>query len=174
MAVLLTSCSMGMSKRSFMLTDYTAVANECFEELIAAIQNQDNKGVQSLFSDKTLRETQNIEGAICELFDYYQGELVSYDDWGGANLSGEMNSDGTGRYRTALYSTYDIETTKDKYRFAMEFISMDTAGEDNVGIRSLYIIRLEDDTDPQYAYRGDGKDTPRININKKNSISSGA
>lgn len=107
-----------------------------------------------------------MEEAVRALFDYYQGEMISYDDWGGANLAGGMNDDGTGRRWTALYSTYDVETTRDKYRFAMEFMLQDTADADNVGIRSLYVIRLADDPEPQHAYRGDGEDTPGINIYK--------
>ena len=53
-----------------------------------------------------------------------------------------------------------------QYRFAMEFMLQDTADADNVGIRSLYVIRLADDPNPQRAYRGDGENTPGININK--------
>ena len=62
------------------------------------------------------------------------------------------------------------QSTVNKYRFAMEYMLLDTADADNVGIRSLYIIRLADDTDPQFAYRGDEKYTPGININKKSRI----
>ena len=54
--------------------------------------------------------------------------------------------------------------------YTMEYMLLDTADADNVGIRSLYIIRLADDTDPQFAYRGDEKYTPGININKKSRI----
>ena len=51
----------------------------------------------------------------------------------------------------------------------------DTAGAylicaKNIGIWSFYIIKLQDDTDPQFAYRGDDKFTPGINFNKKNVI----
>ena len=53
-----------------------------------------------------------------------------------------------------------------QHRFAMEFMLQDTADADNVGIRSLYVIRLADDPNPQRAYRGDGENTPGININK--------
>ena len=81
-------------------------------------------------------------------------------------VDGGMNDDGTGRYWTAVYSTYDVETTQDQYRFAMELILRDSADVANVGIRSLYVIRLEDDPEPQFAYRGDGEDTPGINIHK--------
>ena len=77
-----------------------------------------------------------------------------------------MKADGTGRYWKCLYATYDVETTQDQYRFAMEFMLQDTADADNVGIRSLYVIRLADDPNPQRAYRGDGEDTPGINIHK--------
>lgn len=60
-----------------------------------------------------------------------------------------MNADGTGRYWKCLYATYDVETTQDQYRFAMEFMLQDTADADNVGIRSLYVIRLADDPNPR-------------------------
>ena len=169
MAVLLTSCTIGglpINRYAYMRVDYTAAANDRFEELIAAVQKQDVAAVQSLFSQNALREAQDMEEAVRALFDYYQGEMISYDDWGGDNLKGGMNTDGTGRRWTALYSTYDVETTRDKYRFAMEFMLQDTADADNVGIRSLYVIRLADDPEPQRAYRGDGEDTPGINIYK--------
>ena len=39
-----------------------------------------------------------------------------------------------------------------------------------MGIKSLYVIRFEDDTDPQMAYRGDGKNTPGVNINKRKNV----
>ena len=37
-------------------------------------------------------------------------------------------------------------------------------------INSLYIVIKSDDTDPNYAYRGDDKNTPGINIGIKNII----
>lgn len=91
MAVLLTSCTIGglpIDRYAYMRVDYTAAANDRFEELIAAVQKQDGAAVQSLFSQNALREAQNMEEAVRALFDYYQGEMVSYDDWGGDNLKG--------------------------------------------------------------------------------------
>ena len=166
--LLLTSCSFGGSdmRKDFFAMNDNKVANECFEKIIEAIQNQDSTSLKSLFSDKALKEAQNMDETINELFNYFQGKMISYNDWGGPGVNAGMNDDGTGRYWKKLNSTYDVKTSKDEYRFAMEFISMDTADADNVGIRSLYVIRLENDTDSQFAYRGDGKDTPGININK--------
>lgn len=167
--LLLTSCSLegfGMRKKFFSTND-SEIANDCFEKVIEAIQNQDGAALKSLFSDKALEEAQNIDETINELFGYYQGEMLSYNDWAGPGVSGWKNK---GKYRKEYNATYDVETSQDKYRFAMIYVPMDTSDEDNVGIKSLYVIRFEDDTDPQMAYRGDGKNTPGININKRNNV----
>ena len=153
LVLLLTSCSSGDSNmvRDLFRKNEREAANERFEELVKAIQNQDSDSLKLLFSEKSLKESQNAEEDIQALLDYFQGG---------------MNADGTGRYWKCLYATYDVETTQDQYRFAMEFMLQDTADADNVGIRSLYVIRLADDPNPQRAYRGDGENTPWININK--------
>lgn len=51
--------------------------------------------------------------------------------------------------------------------------TQDTANIDNLGIHSLYIIKSEEDTDISFAYWGDGKDTPGINIGIKNVLPKG-
>ena len=73
MAVLLTSCTIGglpINRYANMRVDYTAAANDRFEELIAAVQKQDSAAVQSLFSQNALREAQDMEEAVRALFDY--------------------------------------------------------------------------------------------------------
>ena len=168
--LLFTSCSYGGSRvrRDFFTSDDRGIANERFEQVIEAIQNQDSDALKSLFSENALNLAKDMDEAIYELFGYYQGELLSYNDWSALNVDYSKERDGSRRKR--LYSTYDVETSQGSYRFAMEFIPEDTADTGNVGIRSLYVIKLEDDTDPSIAYRGDGKYTPGININKKNVI----
>lgn len=144
--LLLTACSAeeaAMRKKFFTRND-KAIANERFEALIDAIQARDGDAVRALF-------------------DYFQGKMLSYDDWGAMSTHAKKND---GEYWKSYDCTYDLETTQDKYRLAMEFITVDTADKDDVGIRSLYIIRFADDTDQERAYRGDGNDTPGINIGK--------
>jgi len=41
-----------------------------------------------LFSEKSLKESQNAEEDIQALLDYFQGEMLSYNDWGGLELEG--------------------------------------------------------------------------------------
>ena len=62
-------------------------------------------------------------------------------------------------------------TDKQTYRIAIQDCVIDETNSANVGIWSLYIIKMEDDTDPSFAYWGDGKNTPGININIKNNLS---
>ena len=82
--LLLTACSAeeaAMRKKFFTRND-KAIANERFEALIDAIQARDGDAVRALFSKNVLRETGNLEDAIPALFDYFQGKMLSYDDWG--------------------------------------------------------------------------------------------
>ena len=163
--LLLTSCSMGDSnmRKMFFARNDKQIANEQLEALLEAIQSKNAQAVKELFSDNAWAESENMEKSILVLFDYFQGELVSYKSWAGPSVHATKNH---GEYWKSYDCTYDFETTQDKYRLAMEIITVDTADTDNVGIQSLYIIRFEDDTRPNFAYWGDGEHTPGINIGK--------
>ena len=162
---LLTSCSIGNSnmRKMFFARNNNQIANEQLEALLEAIQSKNAQAVKELFSDNAWAESGNMEKSILVLFDYFQGELVSYKSWAGPSVHATKNH---GEYWKSYDCTYDFETTQDKYRLAMEIITVDTTDADNIGIRSLYIIRFEDDTDQNCAYRGDGEHTPGINIGK--------
>ena len=163
--LLLTSCSIGDSnmRKMFFARNDKQIANERFETLIDAIQTHNSEAVKAVFSNNALREVENIDSSIQELFGYFQGNLLSYKAWAGPSVHATKNH---GEYWKSYDCTYDFETTQDKYRLAMEIITVDTADTDNVGIQSLYIIRFEDDTRPNFAYWGDGEHTPGINIGK--------
>lgn len=163
--LLLKSCSIGNSnmRKMFFARNDTQIANEQLEALLEAIQSKNAQAVKELFSDNAWAESGNMEKSILVLFDYFQGELVSYKSWAGPSVHATKNH---GEYWKSYDCTYDFETTQDKYRLAMEIITVDTADTDNVGIQSLYIIRFEDDTRPNFAYWGDGEHTPGINIGK--------
>ena len=163
--LLLTSCSMGDSnmRKMFFARNDKQIANEQLEALLEAIQSKNAQAVKELFSDNAWAESGNMEKSILVLFDYFQGELVSYKSWAGPSVHATKNH---GEYWKSYDCTYDFETTQDKYRLAMEIITVDTTDADNVGIQSLYIIRFEDDTRPNFAYWGDGEHTPGINIGK--------
>lgn len=179
--LLLTSCSFGGSMFNNFFGnkdslgryshDDQADANAQMDKLLEAIKNKDSHTLKSMFSKNSILQVQEIDQSIDDLFEYFQGDFISYNDWSAINVEEGLNDDGTGRKWKALYSTYDVETSKQKYRIAIQDFIHDTADTNNVGIHSFYIIKFEDDTDPEIAYRGDDKYTPGINFNIKNTLS---
>lgn len=118
-------------------------------------------------SKNAISESKNFAQSVTGLFDFYEGDFISYNDWGGPEVFTERED---GQIIKRMNSTYDVETSKEKYRIAIQNVVDDTTNSDNVGIRSFYIIKAENDTDLQFAYRGDGEYTPGIHFNIKNSI----
>ena len=167
----LNSCSLRgarMIPRSF--DNDQNIANARMDKVLEAIQNKDKDALKALFSPKAIAEAEEFDQSIIDLFDYFQGDFISYNDQSAINVEEGLNDDGTGRRWKALYSTYDLETSNQEYRIAIKDFTVDTANSNNVGIYSFYIIKLEDDPDPKIAYRGDDKYTPGINFNIKNVL----
>lgn len=172
--LLLSSCSGGTmlnkifgNKKEQFFNKERAEENAKMDEVLEAIKNKDNTKLKELFSKNVISQLESFEQNIMDLFDYYQGEVVSYDDWGGSG--GEETWD-YGNKQKILYLSYDVKTTYKEYRFAIKYIIVDTDVPDNVGIYSLYIIKMEDDIEPQLGYRGDNKFTPGIHIGVKNTL----
>jgi len=169
--ILFTSCSLGGSNLWDRFNDNDQkISDQKMKKILDAIKSRDKSAMKKLFSKKSIEEVKDLDGSISKLFDYFQGNFISYNDWNAVNADGGINDPGTGRSWKCLYSTFDVKTTKITYRFAIKEFIQDTADPDNVGICSLHIIKMEDDTDKQFAYRGDGKDTPGINFNVKNVL----
>lgn len=175
--LLFTSCSLGgtIVDRFFGITNSSryplsgndrSKANARFDQILTACKNQDEVALKEMFSKKSIDEAEDMDGSIRALLDFFQGEMVSYDDWGVLGADAGKNDDGTGRNWKRLRSTYDVETSEQKYRFAIEEFTVDTADPDNVGIRSMYIIEAGN-SDLEFAYWGDGKWTPGITIEKE-------
>ena len=135
-------------------------ANIVFEQIIDAIENQDEDTLRGYFSKTAIAEDDDFEENLLALLDFYKGEIISYDGWSGPIVSeGREN----GCHYKYLESTYDVVTSEQEYRFAIMTYVIDTSNQDNIGVYSLYIIKA-DDTDRQFAYWGDGNCTPGIVI----------
>ena len=171
MALLMTLATISMSACSLggggLFDSDNQIANARMEKVLEALQSKDDSALKALFSKSAIADAKNFDDSIKSLFDYYEGNVISYDDKSALGV-GETREDG--HRQKEFNSTYDVKTSERTYRFAIQDVTIDTANPDNVGIRSLYVIKMEDDTDPLFAYRGDGKNTPGINMNIKNYI----
>lgn len=163
--LIMKSCGETSIRREFFTTDTKKITNELFEEVIESIQNRDSDALKSLFADSVLEKRENLDEQIEELFDYYKGEMLSYNSGGGERHDEIQNVDDAYHLST-LYAYFDVETTQDKYRFSLKYRYIDTAHTENEGIISLCTIRTEDFADPRFTYHGN-VETPGINIQRK-------
>ena len=169
-AVFVCSCSSKRNNAFGNNNSERVEANQKMEKVLQALENEDADGLTSLFSANVIAEDDSFNEKLDLLFEYYNGALVSYNDWGAPAVYNSVDSEGYNRRVTSYDMTYDVETTEEKYRFAIYYVVLDTADVKNVGIQSLYIIKAQDDTNLQFPYWGDGKNTPGINIDVKNDI----
>lgn len=159
--LLSASCSRGARIARSMYNDREA-ANAVFDQLLAALESRDEAAVRALFS-KTATADGQFEVNLAALMEFYQGELVSYDDWGGPTVS--EGRDSTREYK-CLEPTYDVVTSEQEYRFAFRVYTKDTGNPDNVGIYCLYVIKAEEDPS-ESAYWGADNDALGIVIETK-------
>lgn len=138
------------------------IANARMNQVLEAIQKQDKNALKDLFS-KNAQSVTNFEDSLDRLFDLYQGDFQSYNDWGGVGAEAGMNEDGSGRVWKSIESAYDVTTSEHIYRFAVKEFRKDSADSNNIGIYSMYIMKAKE-SGLQRAYRGDGKWTPGITI----------
>jgi hypothetical protein len=153
--LLFSSCSLGAGNffKKISMTDQD-IANKTFEQVLKSIQSKDKEALQSLFSKKALKEAKDFDGSMDYLFDFFHGEVESWDD----NDSGPIVDELVEGWQkiTEYKSFYNVFTDKQKYYvFILEY-PVDTARPDNVGVYSLRIIKSEDE-ESQWGYWQDMK-----------------
>ena len=158
----LSSCSL----QSIILSDSQIINGE-FDKVLEASQNRDAYFLKSLFSEEAISKSEAFDSNVELLFEYFQGVNASYEDNGALTVE-ESNEDGI--RKKVIRKTYDVTTSMETYRFAISFVVDGVDDVNNLGIWSMYIIKMKDDSDPTYAYWGDGKDSPGINIGIRNVI----
>lgn len=166
--LLLSSCSLAgeIMNNSPLFKSDASIANERFEQILDACQKQDATALKEMFSEKAISEAANFDDSITALFDFFQGEVTTYENvCGGPKVEQANNEDGTNRKWKKMSSSYDFETNEQKYRLAFEEYVVDTANADNIGIYSLYIIKAED-SKTEFAYWGGWEFNPGIVIEK--------
>ena len=163
----LCACSLqgGNDMFSWKFASDQKLANERMNAFLDAVENKNYETVKSLFSINKIANIPDFDEQIKELFYYFEGAVVAWND---QEQPGTEETIEYGKKQLFLMSSYDVNTTSTTYRIYLYDCAIDTIDSDNEGIWSLYIIKLEDDTDTNFVYHGDCKDTPGINIGIKN------
>lgn len=132
-------------------------------DIIQKLEKSDKEGLKKLFAKSIIKNIDNFDETIDELFDYYDGEYVSKVRGGHGD---ELERDGNGFVKKWWTPSYDIKTTEDRYRIAFYWCKEYSTDKNFIGIWSFYIVKYKDDDNPEYSYRGDGLWFPGINISK--------
>ena len=128
-------------------------------ELLSYMENQDQAAFLAQFAPNIISDPDMLEQQCADLFQFFSGAVES-QTWKAAQNSASKKLD---EYHSETKVSYDIVTTEDHYRIAMNFCAEDNYDDGNLGLYSIYIIRFED-TDTKYTYWGDGNWTPGINV----------
>ena len=134
------------------------------EMIMNIIQNKDATLIGKMFASSVSDSVSNVD--ISELMSYYIGEFSSCNVLA---TDEEILLDASGKIaqKHGLCS-YNIFTTTGTYKIALKYCEKDVTSEDNLGIESLYICKV-DNTNLGSPYWGDGLWTSGINIEKVDS-----
>lgn len=142
LVVLLTSCGMPHGGRILFSTD-EQVADQRLENILDALKRQDKSAVKSMFSRQALIEAVNFDEHLDYLFDFFQGDVLSWEAPYGIGGSGDKEY---GHYtKKRIDAWYTVNTDQGNYIFIFIDYSIDTENPDHAGLYTLHVIREEDE-----------------------------
>ena len=146
-SVLLSSCSGGYL---MFFTYEGTIADKWMKKVVKAIEKQDKDAFRQLFFERALDEANDFEENMDYLFELFQGEVKSWKRTATSSFDDYNN----GHVRKEINSSYDIESSDQKYHMSLKICSSDNKISKNVGIKAFCIIN-ENDWREAYVYWGD-------------------
>lgn len=145
MLLLLPACTLSQNtsegEGNMVYTDEDSVARSRFEQILEAIENRDNAMLKSLYSEKALSESENIDESIDRLFELIKGSVESWELEGWS--SGE--SIRSGEKNRQIRAWFILTTTEGTYKLFMLDYDSDTIEPSNQGLYALRAIDAEDE-----------------------------
>lgn len=140
-----TSCSIGENRTEMLNESENEQEINRIDQILSFIENEDSENMKVIFSKTALKEDKNFDNGIEYLFNFFQGEVVSYKDSG----VGESETNEYGIKTKKVRSFYKVETDVESYLVFLFEITEDTNNPENLGVYSLRVIR-EEDRDAQF------------------------
>lgn len=145
MIFVLTSCD--MFEKNNIYGDHET-CDMLMKKLTTYLNNDDYDNAKSLFAPR-IYSLDTFESDLNELIEYYDGEAT--------DIRGLVD---TGHYSNYDYEEkhhgmeYDVYTENETFRFNLIYIEIDSRSKKNVGIISLYVLKLSEDEYPDERYFG--------------------
>ena len=116
--------------------------DQLLDQVLSAIQNEDRGYLKSLFSKKALSEVDDFDSGVQRLFDFFDGDVISYE----FHAEGISDKKNDGIRTTKKRWWYTVNTNTGEYLFFFLEYPRDEENPDNVGLYMLQVIKLEDRT----------------------------
>lgn len=145
MGMVLSSCSLGKGISDMWgvrFNDDSTVAEKLMERVVNAINNKDSEALYALFSQDALNSPNNAGNTAQDLFDFIDGEVISFEKDNGLIGSAEIRH---GKYRNKISSFFFIITESQKYCIQLIDYSKDTITPSNQGLYLLCVVKEDDD-----------------------------
>ena len=133
---ILSSCDMLMGD--------THLMNKKLEKFVECINSNNAEEFKSLFSEETIKKYDSFDNDILTLFDFIDGEIISWEDKGGLGSSDGFNDDGSGLVWKEISAIYDIKTSNQTYHLALKVATKHSKDSQKIGVNSFHIINSKD------------------------------
>ncbi len=85
LCTLFTACS--DTDGTYMFFDYDKKTSDRYiKSVLNVLETKNGEELKSLFANNCLKEMEVFDLSTEELFDYFEGEIISYNDWGGGEV----------------------------------------------------------------------------------------
>lgn len=138
--IIFTLCSCGLNDDSMNLFEDkdNKLADTCIKNLYTAIKNEDKDAVKNLFSNKACSDAVNIDDQIDELFEFINGELISWNKEESPIVEDHTESGKNSKHEMFWFS---LKTSEDVYSVFLLYYPIENMNPDNKGIYSMLILR---------------------------------
>ena len=158
--VILIFSLLTISLTSCMIDNTEELCNKKLETIISSLENNDAEAIKNLFSTNAINSDEAFDEKVNQFITFFEGEYQRYEN-DGLFSSEDINY---GKYIEYHRIPYDVFTTKYVYRIAFKWYSKDDYDSNNLGISSLYVKRVDLNTDLHEVYWGDVSNTLGLHI----------
>lgn len=134
--IFLSSCGRG----PVLFSDDGQKAEARLEQVVTAINGQDKEALKEMFSKQVLDEAEDLDGRIDYLFEFIQGDIVSW-----AREAGNVDSSSNyGIRQTDSKYEFSIKTEQSEYMIFIFEVTENTEYPENVGLYMLQVYEPKD------------------------------
>ena len=137
--IILGGCMSRRGKLTKELGSEQQMADKMMADIVSALDNNDEDALKSLFSQKTIKEVDDLDQQILDIMNFYKGISRNYE---GHIFSSNDIRDGK-NVKKLIEGMYKLETEHGNYRIDFDYNPVDRENPNEVGLNSLELITEE-------------------------------